>query len=60
MTLKCSHIDCYDNAKWIAVIGENIRSEKYLTTTGTYFYCDKHKGVVAKATRVHFVPWNEG
>jgi hypothetical protein len=60
MTLKCSHITCYDNAKWIRVIGENIRGEKYLTTTGTYFYCDKHKGVVAKATRAHFVPWNEG
>jgi hypothetical protein len=57
MTLKCSHVNCYANAKWIAVIDENTRGEKYLTTTGTYFYCDNHKHVVAKVTRAHFVHW---
>jgi hypothetical protein len=50
MTLKCSHVSCYANAKWIAVIDENTRSGKYLTTSGTYYYCDKHKDVVAKST----------
>ncbi len=34
MTLECSHVSCYGNAKWIAVIDENTRSEKYLTTSG--------------------------
>lgn len=33
MALKCSYVDCYDNAKWIAVIDENTTSEKYLTKT---------------------------
>jgi hypothetical protein len=37
----------YDNAKWIAVMDENTRGEKKLTTTGTYYYCDKHKHAVA-------------
>ena len=45
MTLKCSHANCHNDAKWIAVIDEDIRSEKYLTTTGTYYYCDGHKHV---------------
>lgn len=49
MTLKCSYLTCYDNAKWIAVIDENTRNENYLTTTGTYFYCDKHKQMVSKS-----------
>ena len=60
MTLKCSHFSCYDNAKWIAVIDENTRSEKYLTTSGTYCYCDKHKDVLAKSRSVHLVQWNGG
>ena len=60
MTLKCSHVSCYANAKWIAVIDENTRSEKYLTTSGTYYYCDKHKDVVAKSTSARLVQWNGG
>ena len=56
MTLKCSFASCYDNAKWIAVIDEDTRSEKYLKTTGTYFYCDKHKHVAAKSS--HLVQWD--
>ena len=59
MTLKCSHVSCYDNAKWIAVINENTRSEKYLTTSGTYYYCDKHKDVIKSRSR-HLVQWDEG
>jgi hypothetical protein len=59
MTLKCSHISCTDDAKWIAVINEKTRSEKYLMTSGTYYYCDKHKGVIKSKTR-HLVKWNEG
>ena len=59
MTLKCSHVICNDNAKWIAVIGENTRSGKYLTTSGTYYYCDKHKDVIKSRSR-HLVQWNEG
>ena len=59
MTLKCSHVSCYANAKWIAVIDENTRSGKYLTTSGTYYYCDKHKGVIKSKTR-HLVQWKEG
>ncbi|MFN2435411.1 MAG: hypothetical protein ABR515_08580 [Nitrososphaeraceae archaeon] len=59
MTLKCSHVSCYDNAKRIAVINENTRSEKYLTTSGTYYYCDKHKDVIKSRSR-HLVQWNEG
>ncbi len=57
MTLECSHVSCYGNAKWIAVIDENTRSEKYLTTSGTYCYCDKHRNV-AKSTSTHLVQWN--
>ena len=60
MTLKCSHVSCVDNAKWIAVIDENTRSEKYLTTSGTYYYCDKHKNVRAKLKSAHLVQWNAG
>ena len=48
------------DAKWIAVIDENTRSGKYLTTSGTYYYCDKHKDVVAKSTSTHLVQWNGG
>jgi hypothetical protein len=59
MTLKCSHVSSYDNAKWIAVINENTRSEKYLTTSGTYYYCDKHKDVIKSRSR-HLVHWDEG
>ncbi|HKQ22763.1 MAG TPA: hypothetical protein VJS91_12030 [Nitrososphaeraceae archaeon] len=58
MTLKCSYLNCSDDAKWIAVIDENTRSEKYLTTTGTYFYCDKHKHVIAKSTSTYLVEWD--
>ena len=58
MALKCSYLTCYDNAKWIAVIDENTRSENYLTTTGTYFYCDKHKNMVSKSISAHLVQWN--
>jgi hypothetical protein len=54
MSLKCSHVDCHDNAKWIAIIDENTRSEKYLTTTGTYYYCDNHKHL-AKLISAHLV-----
>ena len=57
MTLKCSYVDCYDNAKWIAVIDEDTRSEKYLTTTGTYYYFDKHKRAMAKYTSSRLVQW---
>jgi hypothetical protein len=60
MTIKCSQVSCYNNAKWIAVIDENTRSEKYLTTSGTYCYCDKHKDVLAKLTSAHLVQWNGG
>ena len=56
MTLKCSYIDCTNNAKWIAVIDENTRIDKYLPTTGTYYYCDKHKHVAAKSS--HLVQWD--
>ena len=52
MTLKCSYVNCSNNAKWIAVIDEDIRSEKYLTTTGTYYYCENHKQV-AKLISAH-------
>ena len=60
MTLKCSYFSCYDNAKWIAVIDEDNRSKKYLATGGTYYYCDKHKNVVAKSKSAHLVQWNGG
>ena len=58
MTLKCSYLTCYDDAKWIAVIDENTRNEKYLETTGTYYYCDKHKHVAAKSKSTHLVQWD--
>jgi len=51
MTLKCSFASCYDDAKWIGVIDENTRTEKYLSTTGTY-YCDKHKHVAGKSANL--------
>ena len=60
MTLKCSYLNCSDDAKWIAVIDENTRSEKHLTTTGTYFYCDRHKHLIAKSTSTHLVQWDGG
>ena len=58
MTLKCSYANCYDNAKWIAVIDENTRTEKFLKTTGTYYYCDKHKHAAAKSVSRHLVNWD--
>lgn len=58
MSLKCSHVDCHENAKWVAIIDENTRSEKYLTTTGSYFYCDKHKHIMAKSISAHLTQWD--
>lgn len=60
MTLKCSNVNCHEDAKWIAVIDENTRSEKYLTTTGSYFYCDKHKNVISKSVSAHLVRYDGG
>jgi hypothetical protein len=58
MTLKCSYVSCYNNAKWIAIIDEDTGSEKYLTITGTYYYCDKHKHAMTKSTSAHLVQWD--